>query len=1069
MAMEQYSRLKLTFDEITGSMKFAGQEAVSLQKQVRLLRQELTLGTYTEQQFSQIQKALQETEIKLKQSQIRGKEFFEQIGTLGGPIGELANRIDRAIKLFAALDKMTFDELRGQIENIGKTLSGNVEGISDVISVEQTGGRPAGVRESTGSAGEAGRNLATGASVVAATEAASAAKTLVDANNKVIESTKKLNSELAEEYKAAKKVGDVYFDNNKGQVEFVSAQQNVINAVKNRSKEEENLTNVSSAYLKKLNERKDKEFQTFVEGTKSFKKYQEENAKLLETAAKLEEQFQDVTFVVEEGTLWIGVNDKALRALNATELQLIATNEALALSEQGYIVTLKQANAETAKNIALQERSAVVTSFLSRVLNIARGVAVAYNAAVSGIANVLSLGFAPALKVATVAAQGLMLVLGAFVGFGLGTLLPAIKEFITGFAEMGAAAEQMGRNVSNVEKILELNLANAKRRQSEERAQMEKNNASSAELRKKDIQDLKENLKLISKALDQARANELKAQVEAEKEGGFFGISEEAAKQQAENVKNAGDTRLKLEQKYADTVNEINVKGTQDVTTTTKEGLNRRLKEIDANIENEIYSELTRTKVLEQLYKERNKIVDELDKDKEKDIEKRREQIEERTRIQSKKILNAQIDDNLLFIQEDIDYYQRKLNEVGKGSKEEFELKKELADQNFKKEMEEAKRDQKTRETNEKNARSNYYKTIKEIDIDEAKSRQQQKQIELEAEFDGTQSYYAKLREVEEARYKAEQVAAQLNYEKLEALKKEHEKKMNDIDVQEMLTYSDLMLRRSQAEDREYSKRREDAIEAENARFEAEKKAAGDNALALETLQVEHTNNLRRIDEQYLQSLGNFATQTLDSFARLGSALASIADAESKNMSRTEEQRKASFEKNKEYQKKIAVISAASGIIQILTQPSTLPSPFDWIVKGINATALGIATAAQMKVIDQQQFQGSGRSMIKHHQYGGLIEGKRHSEGGTLIEAEQGEAVMTRGAVTMFAPLLSALNQMGGGTAFSRGAVGQASFDNPQVNNTQMAQNTITKTYIVENELTTLQQRQARLKDLSTI
>ena len=65
MAMEQYSRLKVEFDKITGAMKLTGQEAVSLQKQTRLLRQELTLGSYTADQFAQIQKALQETEIKL--------------------------------------------------------------------------------------------------------------------------------------------------------------------------------------------------------------------------------------------------------------------------------------------------------------------------------------------------------------------------------------------------------------------------------------------------------------------------------------------------------------------------------------------------------------------------------------------------------------------------------------------------------------------------------------------------------------------------------------------------------------------------------------------------------------------------------------------------------------------------------------------------------------------------------------------------------------------------------------------------------------------------------------------
>jgi hypothetical protein len=99
---------------------------------------------------------------------------------------------------------------------------------------------------------------------------------------------------------------------------------------------------------------------------------------------------------------------------------------------------------------------------------------------------------------------------------------------------------------------------------------------------------------------------------------------------------------------------------------------------------------------------------------------------------------------------------------------------------------------------------------------------------------------------------------------------------------------------------------------------------------------------------------------------------------------------------------------------------------------------------------------------------GGLIGGRRHAQGGTLIEAEQGEAIMTRGAVTMFGPLLSNLNQMGGGTSF-----GNALTTRPDMPNlSQPAQDkspVIMKTYVVSNELTTESEKLARLKDLSTL
>lgn len=101
----------------------------------------------------------------------------------------------------------------------------------------------------------------------------------------------------------------------------------------------------------------------------------------------------------------------------------------------------------------------------------------------------------------------------------------------------------------------------------------------------------------------------------------------------------------------------------------------------------------------------------------------------------------------------------------------------------------------------------------------------------------------------------------------------------------------------------------------------------------------------------------------------------------------------------------------------------------------------------------------------KNYADGGMIGGRRHAQGGTLIEAEQGEAIMTRGAVSMFRPMLSLMNQMGGGKSFDARIVKP---DNPitkQVNQEPI----IMKTYVVESELTSEQNKQARLKNLSTI
>lgn len=158
---------------------------------------------------------------------------------------------------------------------------------------------------------------------------------------------------------------------------------------------------------------------------------------------------------------------------------------------------------------------------------------------------------------------------------------------------------------------------------------------------------------------------------------------------------------------------------------------------------------------------------------------------------------------------------------------------------------------------------------------------------------------------------------------------------------------------------------------------------------------------------------------------------------------------------------------------------SALPFPasIGAIVAVIGSFVSVLATGKQLFGIGKggggASASGGGSASVanlgRNYADGGLIGGRRHAQGGTLIEAEAGEAIMTRGAVTMFAPVLSAMNQMGGGTAFNRNAL-MTSYDAPVVEKPVQAQEpVIMKTYVVSNELTTEAERQARLKDLSTL
>jgi hypothetical protein len=114
----------------------------------------------------------------------------------------------------------------------------------------------------------------------------------------------------------------------------------------------------------------------------------------------------------------------------------------------------------------------------------------------------------------------------------------------------------------------------------------------------------------------------------------------------------------------------------------------------------------------------------------------------------------------------------------------------------------------------------------------------------------------------------------------------------------------------------------------------------------------------------------------------------------------------------------IAIASTLALIATAISQFKALTTPFKESV-ATETTAAGNATSA---VVSQPRPQGYGD--------GGLIGGVRHAQGGTMINAEQGEAIMTRGAVTMFGPLLSQLNQSGGGTPFGNTMV--RAYDNPK-------------------------------------
>ena len=272
----------------------------------------------------------------------------------------------------------------------------------------------------------------------------------------------------------------------------------------------------------------------------------------------------------------------------------------------------------------------------------------------------------------------------------------------------------------------------------------------------------------------------------------------------------------------------------------------------------------------------------------------------------------------------------------------------------------------------------------------------------------------------------------------------------------------------------------DNALAIENQAYQIKLTNAKNNATLIQAIETEHEQNMKNIKLQGLIAEKQIAIERMGVIASIGSSLQALAG------------------KSKAIAIAGIVIEKAASIGQIIAStgianakavaasPLTFGQP--WVT--INTISAGLSIAASIagaaKAISEingaSSGGGSGASAAaapaksgadvsnlgRNYEVGGIIGGRRHAQGGTLIEAEKGEAIMTRGAVTMFAPMLSMMNQMGGGTSFAPNAM-TTSPDNPILTNSSQNNSVIMKTYIVENELTSNQQRQARLKDLSTL
>ena len=275
-----------------------------------------------------------------------------------------------------------------------------------------------------------------------------------------------------------------------------------------------------------------------------------------------------------------------------------------------------------------------------------------------------------------------------------------------------------------------------------------------------------------------------------------------------------------------------------------------------------------------------------------------------------------------------------------------------------------------------------------------------------------------------------------------------------------------------------YFDNRQSLLDAAMAKELAAVEKGGADEIAIKS---KYAKLQKQLDDEKLAATGKVISATLDSFSAVGNALASSYDEEAKTSA-------SAFEKRKKLQKATAIMSAASGLVQILTQPSTLPSPFDWIVKGINAVALGIATATNIKKIEQTQFSaptgGGGNTstapqpinVVATRASGGIVRGQGTSTSDSITtRLSNGEFVVNAKATQAFLPLLNSMNDAGLQPQFSMGQMNNGS--NSNFDMSQSLTNAIAssiserpiRTYVVGTDMSNQQQMDRIIKSRSLV
>ena len=660
----------------------------------------------------------------------------------------------------------------------------------------------------------------------------------------------------------------------------------------------------------------------------------------------------------------------------------------------------------------------------------ATGLSKVFAATTAGVSKVLKLVGIEA----TAASFGVRAFSAALVGTGIGAIVVGLGLLVEAFISAGDETDKYKEKLESLNREIEFNRAQTKRRAAEEVAEAKARGASDEELAKirrknnlQNIKDLEEEKKIRDAEAIRTALNQ---------------------KKEPEAYKAAREAQLKVDEDLANARSQLRIDDFNEQERILKKGQEQAKQNAD--------------KKRQQADKDKQQREREIQEDRQFRLEEATAELElvkntEETKAEElRKALKKQFDIR------------------NEGKKVSVAVQKAQAQEIERIVKEELEKDRKANEEREKQRRD-FLDKIKEIQIagiaDETQREEAQRRDRFEKDKRALEqdTEFKKLNKLAQAAILLE-LEESLNNDLDEIRKKRLTKEQDD---ERKLLNSQLEIVKNQYMFLNKFSQEYFTARAQELELQRKNELIGIEAGSKQALEIErkYASLRKQLKQEETAALGQLIGATLDSFANLGNAIASTYDEEAKS---SEE----AFKKRKQLQKATAVISAASGIVQILTQPSLLPSPADWIVKGINAAALAITAGVQISKINSTQFQApdSGTSNEPRKlASGGIVVGPggpKDDRVPTLLS--NGESVINARSTELFRPLLSTINQIGGGRKFANGGIVSTNYTQQQalneVNSTLgLNSETPIKTYVVANDMTSQQMFDRAQKSRSTL